>query len=449
MRRSRLTVALSVGVAVGLTAAGLAGAAVQRVMALARTGTAVGTCSNPVLDRDLTGWGAHNNGAPPTRVAVQAHVVADHGYFQSQANGANPEMYLPQKLVTPGETWTFAMDTWVYGPAANVSARMQVDWYNASSGYLGHSNGVAVPVASSTEERWTRVASDFAVPVNAARANVTARLEAPAGMAWTSTACDYQLAGLAPQPTASPTVSPNPTVSPTVSPTTSPTASPTPTNSPAPSDTAAGRYNWGAPVWSDDFNGTAPSASWGLYNSPGHQHGNRLPENCQVSNGTLKLVSEPNLDTCGMAHQRVQTHGRWEARVRSTGSGWMSLFIIWPDPGNWPANGEYDWREHGAGAACYTGFLHYPGHTPKVQEQLPNSCAAGGTSQWHNVAFEWSSTRMAGWVDGVPWYEFNCAAVEDLCRMPAGHLTFQNDNQGSAPGNSAITEVDWVRGWDL
>lgn len=421
MRRSRGVVALSFGVAAALAAAGLAGASVQPD---GNAAAAANACSNPVLERDLTGWGAHNNGAAPTRVAVQAHTVARYAYFQSQANGANPEMYLPQASVTPGQTWTFAMDTWVYGPAASVSARMQVDWYTASGGYLGHSNGVGVLVASSTGERWTRVASDFTVPANAARANVTARIEAPAGMAWTSTACDYQLVGATPSPSGSST-------------------------SPVPGDTAAGRFNWGAPVWSDDFNGTAPSADWGLYNSPGHQHGNRKPENCQVSNGTLKLVSEPNLDTCGMAHQRVQTHGRWEARVKSTGSGWMSLFIIWPDPGNWPANGEYDWREHAAGAACYTGFLHYPGHTPKVQEQLPNNCAGGGTSQWHNVAFEWSTTRMAGWIDGNPWYEFNCASVEDLCRMPAGHLTFQNDNQGSASGNSAVTEVDWVRGWDL
>jgi hypothetical protein len=229
------------------------------------------------------------------------------------------------------------------------------------------------------------------------------------------------------------------------------TAKPGDGGTPPPSqgDTAQATQNWGAPVWSDDFNGTAPGAAWGLYDDPGNQHGVRKPENCQVSNGALRLISEPNLDTCGMAHHRTQTHGRWEARVKSTGSGWKSLFIIWPDPGDWPANGEYDWREHSAGTACYTGFLHYPGHTPRVQEQLPDNCAAGGTAQWHNVAFEWSSTRMAGWVDGVLWYQFNCAANEDLCRMPAGHLTIQNDNQGGAPGHSAVTEVDWVRGWDL
>lgn len=426
MKPSRTVVALSVGLAVGVVATGLAAGADPPGVTADRSGTSVGTCSNPVLENDLIGWGAHTNGAAPTRIPVRAHVVADYGYFQSRANGANPEQYLPQKLVTAGETWTFGMDTWVDGPAASVSARMQVDWYSGSGGYVGHSDGPGVTVASSAAERWTRVAGEFTAPAGAVRANVTARLEAPAGMAWASTACDYRQVGPAPQPSGSPS------------------------GPPAQDDTAAGRNNWGTPVWTDDFTGTAPGPDWGLYDSPGHQHGNRKPENCQVSAGVVRLVSEPNLDTCGMAHKRVQTHGRWEARVRSTGSGWMSLFIIWPDPGTWPDNGEYDWREHRAGAACYSGFLHYPDVLPGLQEELPPYCAAGGTSQWHNVAFEWSPTRMAGWVDGNLWYEYDCAAVEDLCRMPAGHLTFQNDSQdGGGAGHSALTEVDWVRGWDL
>lgn len=433
MKPSRKVVALSFGVTIAIAATGLAAAADPPGLAADRTGTSVGTCANPVLERDLTGWGAHNNGAAPTRVPVQAHVVADWGYFQGTANGANPELYLPHKLVTPGETWSFAIDTWVNGPAATVSARMQVDWYNAAGAYLSHSNGSGVSVASSSAERWTRVASDFLVPANAARAQVTSRLEAPAGMAWTSTACDYRQVGQAPDPSGSPSGSASPSVS---------------TSTPPQGDTAAARNNWGTPVWTDDFNGTAPSSSWGLYDSPGHIHGNRKPENCQVSNGTLRLVSEPNLDTCGMSHSRTQTYGRWEARVKSTGSGWISLFIIWPDPGNWPDNGEYDWREHQAGASCYTGFMHYP-DPRNLQEQLPPGCASGGTAQWHNVAFEWSATRLAGWVDGNLWYSWNCASYANLCRMPAGHLTIQNDSHDNGgSGREALTEVDWVRGWN-
>ncbi|MFY1632068.1 family 16 glycosylhydrolase [Solwaraspora sp. WMMB335] len=735
------------------------------------TGTAVGTCANPVVGRDLDGWGRHAGGAAPTRVAVARHAVAGAGAWFDNT-GASPAAYLPQKDVRPGETWTFAVDSWVDHVAGDdASVRMLVDWYSATGAYLGQHHGAAVPVVNSATETWTRAAGDFTAPADAARANVLAELvTTDTSTSWIITACDYRpTSATAPPPefainatvldgdrvkvdwettrtdvtgwtvgrdgvddfgtgawstdkaaadrshtfnsliagtryiftltpgtatgnlpavtvTATPgggTVPPPldgwhltfhdefegtsldttkwsavdsnateeafglgytcfdparvsvsggnlvlsavPDATPEVCPgsesprqfdsgmvwtnntfsqregryevrmrtpdlqgawpafwtwsqsaaqdgvwseidiveaydyddssswtdvapnlhdvgnidppttcdvqnfntemhtyamewkensirmyydgvlcheftdwTSSSGPPPAPfdrehylvlnltvgfpwgvegaaetvpdpgwtgsemqveyvrvweedtTPAPPPSgDTAQATQNWGSPAWSDDFDGTAPSANWGLYHSPGHEHGNRKPENCQVSGGTLKLVSEPNLDTCGMAHQKVQTHGRWEARVRSSGSGWMSLFIIWPDPGNWPDNGEYDWREHRAGAACYTGFLHYPGHTPQRQEQLPYNCAAGGTSQWHNIAFEWSSTRMAGWVDGVLWYEFDCAANEDLCRMPAGHLTFQNDNQGDAPGHSAVTEIDWVRGWDL
>ncbi|GIJ45216.1 hypothetical protein Val02_21020 [Virgisporangium aliadipatigenens] len=456
-------IASSVGVTLVVAAAGFAGAAARQDPASGRTGTMVNACTNPVLERDLWGWGPQNNGAPAARVPVKAHVVAEYAYFQSKANGADPQMYLPQKRVTPGDSWTFAMDTWVKGPATGVSARMQVDWFDEAGKNLGHDDGADVPVPSSAEEKWTRVAGDFTAPENAATANVTARLEAPAGMAWTSTACDYRPADLAPDPGASgaePSSPPSssadpsspvepPEADPSADPSTEPDESAEPVAPAASGDTAAAKFNWGAPAWTDDFTGNAPSKDWGLYDAPGHQHGNRKPENCQVSGGTLKLVSEPNRDTCGMAHKRTQTHGRWEARVKSTGSGWMSLFIIWPDPGDWPANGEYDWREHEAGGKCYTGYIHYPGHTPKRQEKLPDNCAAGGTAQWHNIAYEWTATRMAGFVDGKLWYEFDCKATEDLCRMPAGHLTIQNDDQGSGPGNSAVTEVDWVRGWDV
>ncbi|GIJ70623.1 family 16 glycosylhydrolase [Virgisporangium ochraceum] len=215
--------------------------------------------------------------------------------------------------------------------------------------------------------------------------------------------------------------------------------------------TAAATQNWGTPAWSEDFDGTALGPDWGAYDDPTNQHGNRQPGQCRVSGGMLRLVSEPDNRTCGVAHRKNQTYGRWEGRVRSSGSGWMSLFIIWPhvEEPKWPALGEYDWREHEAGARCFTGFHHYPDHTPKRQEQLPERCAPGGTSEWHNVAFEWTATRMAGWIDGALWYEFDCASLADLCRMPAGHVTIQNDNQGQANGRSAITEVAWIRGWEL
>jgi hypothetical protein len=69
-----------------------------------------------------------------------------------------------------------------------------------------------------------------------------------------------------------------------------------------------------------------------------------------------------------------------------------------------------------------------------------------GTAQWHHVAFEWSADSMKGWVDGQLWYDIPANA--DLTQMPAGHLTIQQDDQGSGAGNAATMEVDWVKGWD-
>lgn len=226
------------------------------------------------------------------------------------------------------------------------------------------------------------------------------------------------------------------------------TATATPGSTTPPGDTAQETQNWGASVWQDDFNGSAVGPMWGVYTDPDNQHGNRQPSQCQVSGGTLKLVSLPDRRTCGMAHLRNQTHGRWEARVRTSGSGWMSLFIIWPQSDIWPEDGEYDWMEQRAGADCYGGFLHYPVPPPVRQEVLPqNAVSCVGTTQWHHVAFEWSAGTMKGWVDGRLWYSISGNAL--LTEMPAGHVTIQQDDQGAGAGNSAIQEVDWVKGWDL
>lgn len=210
--------------------------------------------------------------------------------------------------------------------------------------------------------------------------------------------------------------------------------------------TAQETQGWGAPVWQDDFNGTAVGSQWGVYTDPGNQHGNRQPSQCQVSGGSLKLVSLPDRRTCGMAHLRNQTHGRWEARVKTSGAGWKSLFIIWPESDEWN-DGEYDWMEQTAGSDCYGGFMHYPGD-PRRQEVLPqNSASCVGSAQWHHVAFEWTATSLKGWVDGRLWYTI--PAMGTLTRMPAGHVTIQQDDQGSGSGNSALQEVDWIKGWDL
>ena len=451
--RWRTSLALVAVAAVGVTVGGLAAA---RGDDSARTGTAVNTCANPVLDRDLTGWGRHTNGATPTRIAVANHVVADFAYSQPSGNGANPEMYLPQKPVVPGAAWTFAMDTWVSGPADAVTARMQVDWYDTASGYLGHSNGPEVAVTASSTERWTRVEGRFVAPANAARANVTARLAAPAGMTWNSTACDYRPAGGRPGPTATPTpTTPAPTPSQPVT---------RPSSQAPPGDTAAGRFAWGTPLpASDEFNygsAAAPAppdqSRWNLAGGgvgacwPGHTgNGRRCDANTRVVGGIARMTGEADGDTGWLGSKLSQRYGRWEVRARSQATGpdngrqYHPLLITWPANHPWPEGAEYDYLENGApGEPCAEAFLHYPNHQPRRQE-FAQRCGVD-LSQWHNFGFEWTPQHLKGFIDGVEWFSFSRDCVQ--CAPGPMFQTIQLDNFHPEGGlQPAIYEVDWAR----
>ncbi len=213
--------------------------------------------------------------------------------------------------------------------------------------------------------------------------------------------------------------------------------------------TAAATQNWGNPVWTDEFN---TMAGWEAYNDPGSQHGVRKPENCVIVSGVLEARAESNRETCGMAStaHRGQLYGRWEARVKSVGSGWKTLQILWPDSDVWPRDGERDWQEHTAGSSCFEGFIHYPNHDPQVQWQVPGTgamCPSGGTSTWHNIAVEFTSSTIKFWVDGVAGPTKQCDA--DLCQGGPYHPTIQVDDQGSGNGNTATLYVDYLKFYNL
>ena len=442
----RPAAAVACGLLVATTAAAAATAAT--LAAAARTGTVVSACTNPLLDRDTAGWGSHNSGAAGSRVAVSAHVVAKYAYVQPSANGANPEMYLPQKDVAAGEQWRFAMDTWASGPASAVTARMQVDWYNAASGYLGHTNGPEVPVAASSTEQWTRIAGDFTAPSGAARANVTARLAAPAGMTWAATACDYRPAG-GTDPTPTDTTAP---------PTTTP-----PTTTPPDQDTAAGRFQWGSPLpSSDEFNygsAAAPAvpdqSKWSIAGDgagqcwPGHNgNGRRCDANTRVLGGFLRMTGDSDGDSGWLAAQAGQRYGRWEVRARSQATGtnnarqYHPVLITWPDSDEWPEGAEYDYLENGApGEQCAEAYLHYPNHQPRTQEHA-EKCGVDLTL-WHNFGFEWTGQRVKGYIDGVEWFSFDADCIQ--CAPGPMHQTIQLDNFYGGSMQPAVFEVDWAR----
>jgi hypothetical protein len=432
-------------VACGLLVATAAAATAARAAGIAaatRTGTVVSACANPLVDRDTSGWGAHTNGAAGSRVAVSAHVVAKYAYLQPSANGTDPQMYLPQKDVAAGEQWRFAMDTWAYGPATAVTARMQVDWYGSGNSYLGHADGPDVAVTAGTTEHWTRIEGDFTAPAGSTRANVTARLAAPAGMTWAATACDYRPVGASDTPTTPPTTTP-------------------PTTTPPDQDTAAARFSWGTPLASasDEFDygsATAPAvpdpAKWSLPGDgsacwQGHAAGLRCGKNTRVTGTYVRETGEADGDSGWLGSKTSLRYGRWEIRARSQATGanngnqYHPVSLLWPDSGTWPDDGEYDYMENSApGEQCAVAFMHYPQHDQK--QEKAQKCAVDLT-QWHNFGFEWTDNHVTGYLDGVPWFTFDQGCIQ--CAPGPMYQTFQLDDFDGTNQQPATFDVDWTR----
>ena len=139
----------------------------------------------------------------------------------------------------------------------------------------------------------------------------------------------------------------------------------------------------------------------------------------------------------------------------SGGASYHPVAIVWPDSDRWPEDGEFDFMENSRpGDDHAEAFLHYP-HSASVSVQQEHATKSGvDLSQWHNFGFEWTSTGISGFLDGVQWFSYAGGAIsgtrQNIQDMPSGHLTLQLDNFNGASGNQPATmEVDWVRVYTL
>lgn len=244
---------------------------------------------------------------------------------------------------------------------------------------------------------------------------------------------------------------------------------PAPVEPPAPVDpvpadpaatSAAAKFGWGAPLpQSDEFNytGRPDGTKWDVAGEcwTGHAgNGRRCASRSTVDGSKLVQTGLSNGDSAWLASKLNQRYGKWEARVRSSGSGagnaYHPLLIIWPQSNRWPQDGEYDFLENGRpGEACAESFIHYP-HNPGPTQQVftrETNCGAPLT-EWHNVAFEWTPDHVTGYIDGKQWFKHAGGANsvrQAIQNMPSGHLTIQLDNFYGSGMQPARYEVDWAR----
>jgi hypothetical protein len=252
-------------------------------------------------------------------------------------------------------------------------------------------------------------------------------------------------------------VDPPPTTQPTAPPTTvvpPPTTTqppPTTTTPPPPvTGTAAGAFNWGVPLpQSDEFNyvGKPDTTKWDIAGEcwPGHAgNGRRCASRSTVANGYLRETGLANGDTGWLASNVDLKTGRWEVRARmasdgGTGHAYHPVLITWPQSDEWPQGGEYDFMETDIGKPGVEAFMHHPTSGSVVQDEYSKTV---DITQWHNYGFEWSTTGLTGYIDGVVWFHDTKAGIQAPGPM---HLTIQLDDFYGSGMQPAHFDVDWAR----
>jgi glycosyl hydrolase family 16 len=274
----------------------------------------------------------------------------------------------------------------------------------------------------------------------------TVRTAGPPALADQST----PVATSAPAPAAAPTQAPLPSTSPAAA-TTAPPKPVTP-RPPAPGSTArrasavGGDGTQAAVVrgWklatADEFNGTAPSATWDPYDGPGNGgKGRRSPAAITVQNGIMTIRGDSKGTTGGLAWTDDQRFGKWEVRARfpKGDDQYHPVLLLWPQ-GKSPQGGEVDFAETTSASSDVNFFLHYSSSNKQKSADKPLDL-----TQWHNYAVDWVDGRITGYIDGQQWFQST-----DAKTLPPGqmHLAIQLDYfpDGDSPKPTQM-DVDYVR----
>lgn len=219
-------------------------------------------------------------------------------------------------------------------------------------------------------------------------------------------------------------------------------------------------------IFTDDFTtdvalGSFPTAvksKWSAYPHPWHdtsKNGTYWPEKViSVHDGVMDLylhtdangvhcVSAPYPLLPGATSRNGLSAGRYAIRFRSAAiKGYKTAWLLWPDSGVWPRDGEIDFPE-GSLTGTISGFMHRQNGT-SGSDQDAYSTSATYTS-WHTAVIEWrpKSSDLKMYLDGK-------LIGHSTSRVPNTpmHWVIQTETHVSStpPPSSAAghVKIDWV-----
>jgi beta-glucanase (GH16 family) len=205
---------------------------------------------------------------------------------------------------------------------------------------------------------------------------------------------------------------------------------------------------WGAPVLSDDFNGTRlDTTKWQVYQDPDASTHRGVAAGTHVSGGRLMLVGGlygGEDQGAGVISRYAQTFGRWEARIRSDpGAGYSATAFLWPVHMGDPEFAEIDFAEIlGADRRSGGVFIHHGRDDRQVQKTIRSDF-----TKWHTVAVDWLPDHVTFWTDGKKTWTYKGSFIPKQAMM---QLYLRNEMRngfhrtGRTPQKITM-QVDWIR----
>ncbi len=134
-------------------------------------------------------------------------------------------------------------------------------------------------------------------------------------------------------------------------------------------------------------------------------------------------------------------HGRYSVRYRGDAlAGFKTAWLLWPDSGVWPRDGEVDFPEGDLASIIY-GAAHFARNGRDAFEKLDSDQYV---TSWHVATMEWGPGRIEFFLDG------RSLGVSTKAPKTPMHLILQTESCLTgcpAPAARGHLSLDWISVW--
>ncbi|WP_427128989.1 glycoside hydrolase family 16 protein [Pseudarthrobacter sp. S9] len=160
-----------------------------------------------------------------------------------------------------------------------------------------------------------------------------------------------------------------------------------------------------------------------------------------ISMGAAPMPKIPNA-SANPARANSFLYGRYSVRYRADSlAGFKTAWLLWPDSGVWPRDGEIDFPEGDLARIIYAA-MHFPRSGADAFEKFDSDKFA---TSWHVATLEWSPGRVEFFLDGA-----SLGASTTSTPTTPMHFILQTESCLTgcpAPETQGHVYLDWVSLW--